>query len=59
MSRMSKAKQWVKKHPGKTAAAALGTAAVLGGATYAVKNKDTLGTKITDGFAKLKKMFTG
>jgi hypothetical protein len=49
-------KKWVKKHPGKTAAAVLGSAAALGGTAYAIKNKDHIGNKFADGWRKFKNM---
>jgi hypothetical protein len=51
-------KKWVKKHPGKTAAAVLGSAAVLSGGAYvAHQNKDSIGNKLREGWTKFKGFF--
>jgi hypothetical protein len=47
-------KRWVKKHPGRAAIGALGTAAALGGAVYAARNKDAVGKKMSKFLADVK-----
>ncbi len=47
-------KRWVKKHPGKAVIGALGTAAALGGAVYAARNKQNIGSKMSGFWNNLK-----